>query len=63
MNAGIECEACGDERDVDCQVVTPRPQHRLNFFPLPHGYGSLRPTFCRLAGGAGSCRSAITSES
>jgi hypothetical protein len=22
-----------------------RPQHRLYFFPDPHGHGSLRPTF------------------
>jgi hypothetical protein len=22
------------------------PQHFLNFFPLPHGHGSLRPIFC-----------------
>jgi hypothetical protein len=22
------------------------PQHFLNFFPLPHGHGSFRPTFC-----------------
>src|SRR6516164_1584550 len=22
------------------------PQHFLNFFPLPHGHGSLRPVFC-----------------
>ena len=21
------------------------PQHFLNFFPLPHGHGSFRPTF------------------
>jgi hypothetical protein len=25
------------------------PQHFLNFFPLPHGHGSFRPTFCLLA--------------
>jgi hypothetical protein len=24
------------------------PQHFLNFFPLPHGHGSFRPTFCLL---------------
>ena len=26
-------------------VTRHRPQHRLYFFPLPHGQGSLRPTF------------------
>ena len=25
-------------------------QHRLNFMPLPHGHGALRPTWLRLAG-------------
>src|SRR5262245_61178255 len=27
-----------------------RPQHILNFLPLPHGQGSFRPTFCFLLG-------------
>jgi len=26
-------------------LYTPRPQHFLNFLPLPHGHGSFRPTF------------------
>jgi hypothetical protein len=31
----------GTHRDSSVQV----PQHRLYFFPEPHGQGSLRPTF------------------
>src|ERR1017187_5898770 len=27
----------------------PAPWHFLSFFPLPHGHGSLRPTFCPTA--------------
>lgn len=35
------------------------PQHRLYFFPLPHGQGSLRPTFFCFSGrGAGGLLSA-----
>src|SRR5438477_7319074 len=26
-------------------IVAHGPQHFLNFLPLPHGHGSLRPTF------------------
>ena len=41
-----------------CRFVNPVyfPQHFLYFFPLPHGQGSLRPTFCFFggSGGAGS---------
>ena len=31
---------------LQCSGPTPAiPQHFLNFFPLPQGQGSLRPTF------------------
>jgi hypothetical protein len=30
-----------------------RPQQRLNFMPLPHGHGSLRPTVAARLAGAG----------
>ena len=33
---------CGD---LSCSRYAVRPQQFLNFFPLPHGHGSFRPTF------------------
>src|SRR5439155_19572614 len=35
----------GDERLGLQFHPAPAPWHFLNFFPLPHGHGSLRPTF------------------
>ena len=32
-------------KSVPAPTVTQAPQHFLNFFPLPQGQGSLRPTF------------------
>ena len=36
--------------------LTPRPQHFLNFLPLPQGHGSFPPTFCFLSGWRGTVR-------
>jgi hypothetical protein len=35
--SALFARACRSERHY------PAPQHLLNFFPLPHGHGSLRP--------------------
>jgi len=46
------------------QLRSPRPQHRLNFRPEPHGHRSLRPGLPRTApdgaGGIGAWRDAVT---
>ncbi|GAB6042317.1 hypothetical protein JCM17961_29930 [Endothiovibrio diazotrophicus] len=34
-----------DRRECRKTDVPHAPQHFLYFFPLPHGHGSLRPTF------------------
>src|SRR5438105_5893185 len=40
-----ELRAGGGARRFACRDYTTRPQQFLYFFPLPHGHGSLRPTF------------------
>src|SRR5947207_1802881 len=51
---------CSPHRNGELRYAASFPQHFLYFFPLPHGHGSLRPTFgasftiCRTLTGASS---------